>query len=140
MAKVKFEVDFDEEFIRKIEASFAILESRNFRRLMNRIGGIVKSNTVERFNRGIEPDGSPWPDNNRPNNILVDTGALKGSIKFELENDFTVEIGSDLIYAATHQFGDPSRNIKKREFLGISREDERDILEEIDAFLKKEIG
>lgn len=138
MAEVKIEISSDLK--EKLDKALDFLEKKQFRRLMNRIGQIVKSNTQERIsNSGPAPDGAPWADNNRPNNILLDTGALRGSIKFEASLD-DVEIGTDLIYGATHQFGDPSRNIKERPYLGLSSDDERDILEEIDAFLQREIG
>jgi len=138
---VKFEITINEDLSREIKKALEVLEEKKFQTLMRRIGQIVKSSTQERLgSEGPAPDGTPWPDNNRDNNILLDTGALRGSIKFELDSDFEVEIGTDIIYGATHQFGDPSRNIKQREFLGVSTQDERDIVEEIDRFLKKELG
>ena len=39
----------------------------------------------------------------------------------------SVEVGSNLVYAATHQFGDPDRRIPARPYLGLSADDERDI-------------
>ena len=37
--------------------------------------------------------------------------------------------GTNLVYAATHQFGDPERNILARPFLGASGEDNRFIVD-----------
>ncbi len=42
--------------------------------------------------------------------------------------DSSVELGTNIIYGATHQFGDDSRNIPARSFLGVSAEDEEMIL------------
>ena len=39
------------------------------------------------------------------------------------------EAGTNLVYAATHQFGDPERIIPARPFLGVSDEDNRFIVD-----------
>lgn len=138
----EFRVNIDASTITEdINRALRVLINRDFSRLMRRIGQIVRSNTVERIgNQGPAPDGTPWADNNRSNNILLDTGVLRSSIRFEVDSDFEVEIGTDIIYGATHQFGDPSRNIIARPYLGVSSQDERDIIEEVDRFLQREIG
>jgi len=48
--------------------------------------------------------------------ILMDSGRLANSIGFAVKGN-QVEIGTNLIYAATHQFGDKKRNIPARPFL-----------------------
>jgi len=50
--------------------------------------------------------------------ILMDTGRLRGSITTKKSMlPPTVWIGTNIIYARTHQFGDPGRNIVARPFL-----------------------
>ena len=50
--------------------------------------------------------------------ILLDTGRLRGSITVRKTIlPPTVWIGTNIIYARTHQFGDPRRNIAERAFL-----------------------
>lgn len=50
--------------------------------------------------------------------ILLDTGRLRGSITIKKTMlPPTVWIGTNIIYARTHQFGDPTRNIPARPFL-----------------------
>lgn len=50
--------------------------------------------------------------------ILLDTGRLRGSITIKKSMlPPTVWIGTNIIYARTHQFGDPRRNIPARPFL-----------------------
>jgi phage gpG-like protein len=48
-----------------------------------------------------------------------------------------VEIGSNLIYAATHQMGDEERNIPARAYLGLSDDDESELQEVIDDFISR---
>ena len=50
--------------------------------------------------------------------ILLDTGRLRASITIKKTAlPPTVWIGTNIIYARTHQFGDPARNIAARPFL-----------------------
>lgn len=51
--------------------------------------------------------------------ILVDTGILRGSIAFS-NTSKTATVGTNTEYAATHNYGDSSRNIPKREFMWLS--------------------
>lgn len=53
------------------------------------------------------------------NKILQDTGQLRGSIGFS-NTSKTASVGTNLVYAPTHQYGDSARNIPKREFLWVS--------------------
>jgi phage gpG-like protein len=45
-----------------------------------------------------------------------------------------------MIYAATHQFGDEDRNIPSRAFLGISDDDETELIRDIDYYLDSVMG
>lgn len=80
---------------------------------------------------------------NRQNGeILDDTGRLKGSMVTDYGKDFA-EIGTNVVYAPTHHFGAlqgafgktrrggpiPWGDIPARPFLGVSPEDEEDILD-----------
>ena len=50
--------------------------------------------------------------------ILLDTGRLRGSITTKKTMiPPTVWIGTNIVYARTHQFGDPSRHIPARPYL-----------------------
>lgn len=60
--------------------------------------------------------------------LLEYTGHLLDSIRSDLQGN-TVEVGSNLVYAATHQFGDPERNIKARPYLGVSERNEVEMRE-----------
>ena len=63
---------------------------------------------------------------------------MRGALFDTLGHDFTkssASVGSQLIYAATHQFGDSSRGIPARSFLGVSIQDEREIVTAAEDYL-----
>jgi phage virion morphogenesis protein len=117
------------------------------RRLLDEIGATVESQTRRRIEDDkADPEGKAWPAwsdryaKNRHGNqsLLESKGMLIGSLGYAvaLAGD-QVEVGSNLIYAATHQFGDPKRNIPARPYLGLSGEDEAELEEVIDNFLRR---
>ena len=121
--------------------------------------GLVKS-TQDRFRHEIAPDGTAWAPlsattlrrkkRNR-DKILTEFGHLRRLIAVGAVTPQSVEIGSSLVYATTHQFGAakgefgtdrggrpiPWGDIPARPFLGVSRADERDITDEIVDFLRE---
>ncbi len=60
--------------------------------------------------------------------ILEFQGDLLDSLTYNVLGEREVEWGSNLVYAATHQFGDDRRNIPQREFLGLSGDDVDELL------------
>jgi phage gpG-like protein len=60
--------------------------------------------------------------------ILIDRGYLVGSLTYAVSPDRLV-FGTPMIYGATHQFGDPERNIPARPFLGVSDRDRGEIFD-----------
>lgn len=117
--------------------------------LMSEIGIYGLESTEVRFETGVGPDGAPWAPSIRAKakggQTLVDQGHLRSSFS-QLSGPRTAEWGTNLVYAGTHQFGLTIRakgggrmkfNIPglgwrsaeeivmpRREFLGMSREDE----------------
>lgn len=90
----------------------------------------------DRFARGVDPDGNQWEPldpktqarkKKNADKVLIESGDLMGLLHYNASDD-ALEFGTDRIYGATHQFGDASRNIPARPFLGISSEDEAEIL------------
>jgi len=117
--------------------------------LMQDIGEHLLNTTRERFREEQAPDGTPWaPLSNTTrqrktrnrNKILTEEGLLGSQIVYRATAS-SLEIGSNRVYAATHQFGAtqgqygstsrgapiPWGNIPARPFLGISPEDETSI-------------
>lgn len=126
------------------------------------VGHYLVTRTVkECFGKGQSPDGTKWKPWTKKykermeklgkggNNILIDDSVpgLRGSIKYDAFRDRVV-VGSNLPYAATHQFGDSrslkikkvsknekpftqnikNRNIPARPYLGVTDKDREEIL------------
>jgi len=75
------------------------------RPLMDRIGRILRTDVQMNFRGQHGPDGRPWKPTIRGGQILRDTGRLRNSIDYRVQGDDEVRIGTNLIYARTHQFG-----------------------------------
>jgi len=78
--------------------------------LMAEIGEVLVSQTLESFEEGRAPDGSPWPPSERVlahgGQTLMDTGQLRASLSREVEVlPDEVWVGSSKVYAAIHQLG-----------------------------------
>ncbi|MEI8209694.1 MAG: phage virion morphogenesis protein [Methylococcales bacterium] len=113
------------------------------------IGEDLKESTKKRFETATTPDGTPWKDNasvtiarkgeNKP--LIGETHTLKDTINYQIYGD-TLAIGSSEEYAAMQQFGGTKSefpnlwgDIPARQFLGISLEDENNILNTISDYI-----
>ena len=130
------------------------LDDREVRRALRRIAGAladpspamraIATHLADRaedaFETEASPGGMPWaplaPATKRqreksghvPIKVLQRSGALVRSILADWSPTEAVA-GTNLVYAATHHFGDPERNIPARPFLGASGEDNRFIVD-----------
>lgn len=95
------------------------------------IGEALLNSTRARFTAQRDPGGAPWapldPKTKRrkkknADKILTEEGELRGTLTYSAGASSLV-VGSPEKYAATHQFGDASRNIPARPFLGLSAAD-----------------
>lgn len=103
----------------------------NLRPGLNEIGDYLVSETTQRFRDSKSPQGENWKNVKRGGKPLVDHGHLRDSIHYQATND-SVEIGSNLVYAAIHQLGGQAGRGRKvtiaaRPFLGVNLADEREI-------------
>ena len=78
--------------------------------LMDDIASMVLAQTDDRFaSGGPDPAGSPWKQSVSPNSARVRTlevsGALRRSFRSVRHGNNSVSIGTDIEYAAIHQFG-----------------------------------
>lgn len=105
------------------------------RALLDDIGSVLENSARERIQISQQsPDGEPWErwssryakGRSSGKSLLQDEGDLLDSLDHEA-TESEVAIGSNLEYAATHQFGDPERNIPARPYLGISKDDDLQI-------------
>jgi len=103
------------------------------------IGEHLLNATQARFDREIDPAGNPWTPlkpktkaskrrKGYRDKIMQMRGHLRDHLVMQADPD-GVEIGTNRIYGATHQFGDASRGIPARPFLGISEDDTQYILD-----------
>ena len=123
--------------------------------LLAELGEYGLRSTRARFKTQTAPDGTAWAalqpwyqkeKRRNKNRILALNGYLRGQMTWQLVGDRTVEIGSNLPYAAVHQFGATikpraakvlifrghaakSVTIPARPYLGLSDEDRREIAE-----------
>lgn len=132
--------------------------------LMAAIAEALRTSTDERFDTETAPDGSAWKRSIRASGggkTLTDSSRLRTSIHAR-SSAKGAEIGTNTIYAATHQFGDPGRTIRAknkrmlsfqiggkwyhkkqvtikipaRPFLGLSDSDREEVLELMEEALK----
>jgi phage virion morphogenesis protein len=84
---------------------------------LREIGEHLLKTTRARFGQGEKraPDGTPWARNTATtiarkgrDNPLYQSGMLQGQMRWQLaDNGRAVEVGSNRIYAAVQQFGQP---------------------------------
>lgn len=130
----------DRRLVRRLDRlaeldSFALLEG---------IGAEVVSQTQRRIAVDkASPSGSPWPEwsaeyaetRHSGQSLLQGENHLLNSITFQVIGD-SVLVGSPLVYAATHQYGDKERGIEQREFLGLEGADLDDVIGMIEDYLE----
>lgn len=107
--------------------------------VLHSIGVEVEGQVTERFDTKVDSTGKAWqaiseahqgflekafPGAQPP---LVMEGGLRDSIESQVTGSASVLIGETKIYAATHQWGDKTRNIPARPSLGINEQNARDI-------------
>lgn len=147
--------------LKKLQA----LSSIDKKDLNSVLGETVKESTRYRFRTERAPDGKKWEPSIRTQNhggiTLVDSAVLKNSITRK-SNEGGFAVGTNTIYAAPHQSGanitihaKTSKGLKfkigeqwvtkkevkvkipARPFLGISQDDEDEIMDTINDFLDK---
>ncbi|MCC6135518.1 MAG: phage virion morphogenesis protein [Candidatus Contendobacter sp.] len=131
------------------------------------IGEALLNSTRQRFEDSVAPDGTPWKALSEATLIgrarrasggrlknkdgryskkaamgyayakpLIDRGNLMGLLNYQA-GPKEVRIGTPLIYGATHQFGNPQKNIPARPFLGLSSSDEAELLDILNDHLSR---
>lgn len=125
---------------------------------LSEIGEHLLTTTKARFGQGSKraPDGTPWARNapvtiarKGRDNPLYQTGMLQNQMRWQLvPGGRAVEVGSNRIYAAVQQFGNPANRfynhpkgrpapIPARPFLGVSPDDRTAILDILQGYLAK---
>jgi len=116
---------------------------------LRKIGEDLVESTKQRFSSTTAPDGTTWAANKastlehkKGSRPLTNEGTLGDTIDYQLHGSDALLIGSPEEYAAMMQFGGTKSefpnlwgDIEAREFLGISDEDESDILNTFERHL-----
>lgn len=149
---------------RKVRAALGKADTRE---LLDTLGSEVVATVMDRFRRGVTPEGGKWPITLREKQgdarpTLHNEGHLRDSYTYAvaLSGD-EVEVGSNLPYAAMHHFGGvvtaktskglhfvvggqhvrkQSVTIPARPALGLNDEDEASLLQTADDWLTSIIG
>lgn len=153
---MRIRVDLNDERVRRAVRR-VIAAGIDMHQVTGSIGELLLRSTRERFDTERSPEGVPWAPlseatkrrkrHNR-DKVLTERGYLRGGLNFRHGRDY-VEIGSDRIYASTHQFGAekgafgstgsgrpiPFGDIPARPFLGVSDDDEAEIRVRIADFI-----
>jgi len=118
--------------------------------VLKAIGEDLVESTKKRFETATAPDDTSWDDNSKTTQaikgrnqpLIGETHQLMNSINYQLHGTDTVLIGSPMEYAAMQNFGGQKQDypplwgdIPARQFLGISTEDETNILDTIADYL-----
>lgn len=76
----------------------------DLRPLLRGMGQATVSEAKRHFDEG-GPAGRPWPASRRGGQTLVDSGQLRRSLTYAVTGADSVSVGSNVRYAAIHQFG-----------------------------------
>ena len=104
--------------------------------LMRRLAGTMRYAVAQNFKQGGRPE---WLALKYRSGIpLNDTGAMRQSID-ELSDNDTALVGTNMVYAAIHQFGGwAGRNrkvyIPARPFLQLTNQDKQDLLDDVQDY------
>jgi phage virion morphogenesis protein len=156
---MRIEVSFDDSKIQNVLSGIVDL-GEDQSGLMAVLGSFIENSTKDRFETEITPAGVPWLPSRRAiaegGKTLTDKGHLRDSITYASSHDEAV-IGTNLIYAAIHQFGGTIEakdggklkfahsngfavldqvTIPARPFFGLSSDDERGIEDSTADFLE----
>ncbi len=102
--------------IRKLYKRLTKYENLDMRGVNIALAEAIRTSTKDRFKNETSPEGTKWKPSKRTatstkrEKVLTDTGRLSRSINSKVgKKGFAV--GTNVIYAATHQFGDKSREL-----------------------------
>lgn len=129
-------ITIDAQGIDPLQARVRGLARMDTSSLMPMLGEYLLDSTRARFGPQQAPDGTPWATlaprtsarkKHNPSKILTERGFLRKNLRYQVLSSSAVQVGSNLTYAATHQYG--RDNIPPRPYLGLSRADRSEILE-----------
>lgn len=111
MSGVRIEGD-----IRKLYKRLSKLENLDMRGVNAALAEAIRASTLDRFRNEEAPDGTKWKPSKRTSastkreKILTNTSRLRRSINSKVDRR-GFAVGTNVVYAATHQFGDDNREL-----------------------------
>lgn len=146
MAGTGLRIDSEIQGIDALQRRLAALANPGARgELLESIGAVVESQTRRRIEEEkTAPDGEPWADwseeyaktRHGGHSLLMGEGDLGDSIQFAVTGD-AVEVGTNLIYGAIHQFGgdEVGMPIPARPYLGLSADDGAELVDIVNDWI-----
>ena len=151
MAGTGLEIRIESEGLERLNRRLAEMTAglKDFGPLLEGLGAEVESQTRRRISEEkAAPDGKPWKawsdaygeTRHGGHSLLEGEGDLLDSIQYVVDGD-RVEIGTNLIYGAIHQFGGDEVGIAipARPYLGVSQENEEDLLAVLDDWADRQL-
>lgn len=116
---------------------------RNLTPALHEVGQLMVASTDENFQNEQNIYGVKWKQNTPATirykvsrgfimKVLQRRGMLRSSIQYRIEGD-KLSVGTNIPYGAYHQFG--TNRLPKREFLGVSRQDQKEIVAILSEYL-----
>ena len=165
MAGARFSVSFDDKTARAgLQGLLDAVDDPA--PLLAELGEYLLGSTRARFSSQTAPDGEGWAQlqpwylrekkRNKGRKLTLD-GYLRGRLVSQVVGGRSVEVGSNLVYAAVHQFGATIRpraakvlmfrghaakqvTVPARPYLGLSGEDRSEIVERTLEWLQRRMG
>ncbi len=138
MAGAGINIDYQYQDRHVLDALDRLIQSgRKLEPVFADIGEYLQQSHADRWARQVDPDGAPWAPlspryaarkKKSSDKILLLDGYLRDLLAYNA-SDSGLEFGTNRIYGATHQFGDPARHIPARPWLGLSATDETEVLD-----------
>lgn len=119
----------------------------NTKPLYRGIGAEIESQTRARIaDDRTSPEGNAWQEwsaryaatRQENHKLLQNEGDLMDSLN-ALAINGQVEVGSNLEYAAAHQFGSKRKKVPARPYLGLSTEDTEDVLDVVTTWIDSNV-
>lgn len=163
MGSIRVEVSGDTNALLKQLGKYGDLDIAG---TMRAVAEGLRTSTMERFDKSLSPEGKKWKTSIRAaltgGKTLIKSSVLRTSIRAEADKG-GMAVGTNNIYAATHQFGVSHRTIQPknakvlrfqiggkwistkkvtisipaRPFLGISEEDDAEIKDMLDEMMQR---
>jgi phage gpG-like protein len=148
MAGVNIEIQGIEELgslFRRVTAKIADKKT-----VFQDVGEYLLQSHEARWNQEVSPEGTPWAklspwyekserkmESRGAGKILIFGGYLK-NLNYQVEPN-GLRLGTPLLYGATHQLGDDSKNIPARPFIGASQADVDEMIRILNEWISEGI-